>query len=195
MVSSITTTGRLPGRARAAFTLVELVVVVAIIALLGTMVSQSIDSFLPRERLNTSVRVLTENLRATRSEAISRSLTYYVQYDLDNNRYRRLSPFDLEGNLFQEGEDDDEDRAMYSWEILPPDVEIAAVTVAGITYTEGTEIYARFDGRGTASDHQVILTQPRFESFYTVEVLALTGLFKFHRGQFTRRAPDDGDFQ
>ena len=154
-----------------------------------------IDSILPRERLNTSVRNLTETLRGLRSDAISRSLTYYVLYDIDNDRYRTLSPLSVEGGLFREGEDDDRERLMTEWVNLPPGIEIASVTISGRTYTNGTEIYARFDGRGTASDHQVVLYQPKFEAHSTIEVLALTGTFKFHKGEVYRDYPSPSDFQ
>jgi len=181
--------------ASAGFTLVELLVVMAIIALMSVTAGLGIDNIVPKERLNTSVRQLSETLRGLRSDAISRSLTYYIQYDLDNERYRVLSPFALEGGLFREGEDDDEDRLTGGWEELPDGVELESITISGRTWSNGTEIFARFDGRGTASDHQIVLSQPRYDVFYTIEVLALTGTFKFHKGEYYRDVPDEGDFR
>ena len=181
--------------ARAGFTLVEIIVVTVIIALVSTVAGLRIDSILPKERLNTSVRNLADTLRGVRSDAISRSLVFYVQYDLDNERYRVLSPFSLEGGLFEEGEDDDDERFVGPWKDLPDGVELYSFNMAGRTWTAGEEMFARFDGKGTASDHQLVLTQPKYNSFYTVEVLALTGTFKFHQGDFERDAPDDLDFQ
>lgn len=182
-------------RGRGGFTLAEIIVVVAIIALISTTMGLRIDSILPRERLNTAVRELGEALRGLRSDAISRSLTFYIQYDLENDRYRQLSPFSVEGGLFVEGEDDDEERFVYPWKNLPPGIEFASFTMAGRTWTSGEEMFARFDARGSASDHQIVLFQPEYEAYSTIEVLALTGTFKFHRGLYEREVPDDMDFQ
>lgn len=179
----------------AGFTLVELMVVMAIIALMSVTAGLGIDSVIPKERMNTTVRQLSETLRGLRSDAISRSLTYYIQYDLENERYRVLSPFAIEGGLFREGEDDDDERLTGGWNQLPDGVEIAAITISGRTWSSGTEIFARFDGRGTASDHQIVLAQPEYDVFYTIEVLALTGTFKFHSGEYYRDVPDEGDFR
>ena len=72
--------------------------------------------------------------------------------------------------------------------------EFEVVGVAGETYDAG-RVFARFDPRGAASDHQVVLKQPAYENYFTIEVMALTGTFKFHRDVFIRSAPEDGDFR
>ena len=159
-----------------------------------TVAGVSIDAFVPKERLNTAVRTLTEQLRELRSEAISRNLQYYIEYALDEHRYRRYTPFSVEGAIFREGEDDDEERFVFPWEALPPGVEFAAVDVAGEIQTEGL-MFARFDPRGAASDHIVMLVQPRYDNYFTIEVLALTGTFKFHLGQYVREPAEDSDFE
>lgn len=184
--------GRTTSR-RGGFSLIELMLVGAVIAMMSVTVGVSIDTFVPKERLNTAVRKLTERLRAARSEAISRSLVYYVEYDLNEDRYRRLLPFSVNGGIFREGIDDDDERQNTNWEPLPPGVEFHTVAVAGDIQTDGF-MYARFDARGAASDHQIVLTQPKYNNFFTVEILALTGTFKFHRGIYVREAPTDTDF-
>lgn len=166
----------------------------AVIAFMSAIAGVSIDAFVPKERLNTAVRSLTERLRSLRSEAISRNLPFYIQYDLDNNRYRRYTPFSIDGGVFREGEDDDEDRFVFPWEALPEGVELASVDVAGEIQTDGL-MFARFDPRGAASDHIVMLVQPRYDNYFTIEVLALTGTFKFHLGQYVREPAEDSDFE
>jgi hypothetical protein len=52
----------------------------------------------------------------------------------------------------------------------------------------------RFDPLGAASDHTIVLVQPEYERHYTIEVLALTGLVRFHDGVFQREPPQEGDF-
>lgn len=181
-------------RDAAGFTIAELMIVIAIIGLGTVSVSMSFDSFVPKERLNTAVRQMTAVLRETRSQAISRALEFFVEYDLDGERYRRVTPFVLGGGRFKENEDQDADRVYGDWVPLPDGVEIDSIAISGEVITTGPA-YARFDPRGAASDHQVVLSQPAYENFYTIEVLALTGTFKFHRGSFLREAPDDGDFE
>lgn len=182
-----------PSRRNGGFSLIELMFVMAILSLMAAMAGVSIDNFVPKERLNTAVRQLTERLRDARSEAISRSLQYYVEYDLDNHRYRRLTPFSLNGGIFIEGEDDDEDRFTTEWHNLPKGVLFDSVIVAGEEGRQG-RMFARFDPRGSASGHLVVLKQPKFDNFYTIEVLALTGTFRFHRGVYEREPPTDSDF-
>ena len=179
---------------RRGFSLMELMLVVAVLGLGPVTVSMSFDAFVPKERLNTAVRALTALLRDTRSQAISRALEFWVEYDLDGERYRRVTPFVIGGGRFREDENEADERIYGVWRKMPDGVELASVAVAGITFTEGT-VYARFDPRGAASDHQVVLSQPKYAHFYTVEILALTGTFKFHRGFFERDVPTDSDFE
>ncbi len=169
-------------------------VVAAVIGMGTYIISVSYDAFVPKERLNTAVRTLTAMLRETRSQAISRSLEFFVEYDLDGERYRRVTPFVLGGGRFKEGENEDTERAYGSWMQLPDGVALETVGVAGEVYGTG-RVFARFDPRGAASDHQVVLKQPAYENYFTIEVMALTGTFKFHRDVFIREAPDEGDFQ
>ena len=115
-----------------------------------------------------------------------------MEYDIDGDRYRLVTPFSREGERFDVEEMDESERFAMQWQPLPPGVSIASVTITGNTYSD-RNCFARFDPRGAASDHQVVLAQLEYENYYTVEVMALTGTFKFHRGIFVRQAPDDGD--
>jgi len=171
-------------------------VVMAIIGLTTYVVSRSFDSIVPKERLNTAVRNLSAILRDARSSAISRNLPFQVEYDLPNRRYRVLMPFNAtEGRTMRDGYDDENQRAKSSWEILPDGVEFAELSVAGEPYS-GTEPYrVVFDARGSATEHLVILSQPRFETFFTIEVLALSGHFRMHDGVWRRERVEDGDFK
>ena len=46
---------------------------------------------------------------------------------------------------------------------------------------------------GAASDHSVVLKQMPNEYEYTIEVLALTGLIRFHEGAFVREFPREAE--
>ncbi len=174
--------------------MIELTVVVLIIGIMTYAVSASFEALVPGERLNTTVREMASTLRDTRREAITRKKDFYVQYDLDEHRYRMLTPFLTGGGLFIQGFHADEERFLADWENLREGVEFQLITLAGETYTEG-QVVVRFDPSGSASEHYVVLTQPAYKSIFTVEVLALTGLIRFHDGLFEREKPQDQDFE
>jgi type II secretion system protein H len=184
--------------AKRGFTMVELMVVVAIIGLITTAVTMSIESLLPGERLNSSIRTLAASLMDARSQAISHSLEYRVIYDLEHHRYRMSTPFKVGGGRLDTELDEDydrDDRWYTEWTYLEDGVQFSHVVVAGEVYDSGFgEVYVAFDPLGGASDHSVALTQPLFENLFTIEVLPLTGLIRMHEGYFVREEPQDGDF-
>lgn len=179
---------------RAGFTLIELGVVVLIIGMMTFTVSNSLESLLPGERMNTSVRQLASQLRQARSEAFMRNAEFFIEYDLKDNRYRLVTPFVEGGGIFLQGIHHEEDRYLGEWTPLRSGVEFGSIMLAGELYGSGS-VFVRFDPSGSASDHLVILTQPEYETIYTIEVMALTGLIRFHDGPFQRGIPDDSDFE
>jgi Tfp pilus assembly protein FimT len=148
----------------------------------------------PGERLNTSVRELAGVLREARREATTRNLEYFVEYDLEGNRYRTITPFVRGGGMFIPGYHHEEERFLSRWAPLKEGITIEQVSVAGVDQNKGSAV-VRFDPSGAASSHYVVLGQPRFTKMFTVEVMALTGLIRFHDGFFQRDQPDDEDFQ
>jgi prepilin-type N-terminal cleavage/methylation domain-containing protein len=178
--------------AGAGFTLIELMVVIVILALLTGTVAVSIEAMLPRSRLNSEVRALAATLQGARSDAIARNAEFFIEYDLDAEAYRVITPFSVQGGLLLYMSEE-EDRMAFDWHTLADTVELASVYLAGDQISDGT-VLVRFDPLGAASDHAVVLVQPNYENFYTIEVLALTGLIRFHEGVYTREAPEDADF-
>ena len=174
--------------------MIELMLVIVMIGLATTMVSISYDAMVPGERLNTTVRDLAATIRSARSEAISRNAEFYIEYDLVEHRYRLITPFRRGGGMWVPELEDDDERYLGAWEHLRPGVEFAQITLAGETYTDNIPVWVRFDPLGAASDHQIVLLQPAYENYFTIEVLALTGLVRMHDGVFEREYPDDGDF-
>ena len=176
------------------FSLVELMVVVMVISLMTYTVSMSFDSLVPGERLNTSVRELAATLRDARREATNRNMEFFVEYDLDENQYRTITPFLKGGGIFLAGYHNEDERHLSRWEPLKEGITFERISVAGQDQSKGRAI-VRFDPSGAASSHYVMLSQPRFDNLFTVEVMALTGLIKFHDGLFEREQPEDDDFE
>lgn len=178
--------------------------VIVVLGIAATMVSMTMDSILPGERLNTSVRRLAAVLQGTRSDAIARNGEFFIEYDLDYEtedgkggaRFRVVTPLRLGGGTMIEATEDAdwEDRLATPWEPLEPGIDIASVFLAGQQFDQGV-VRVRFDPRGASSDHSIVVSQPEFENYFTIEVLALTGVIKFHDGIFFREPPDESNFE
>ncbi len=63
--------------ARGGFTIIELMGVIVIMGLIGTVVMVSWQAIGPNSRLNSAVRNLSEHLASARSEAIARNHDFY----------------------------------------------------------------------------------------------------------------------
>ena len=175
------------------FTIVELMVTIAVIGLIAGVTAVSVEALLPRSRLNSEVRALAGTLQGARSDAIARNFEFWIEYDLDEDAYRVLTPFSVQGGVLgPEGEE--QDRLALHWHRLEAGIEINNVFVGDEQHNEGM-VRVRFDPLGAASGHSVVLLQPEYENYYTIEVLALTGLIHFHEGVYTRDPPEDEDFQ
>ncbi len=183
--------------AAGAFTLVELIGILVILGMLATLTVVSWKAVLPRTELNSAVRELASRLSEARSDAIARNAEFQIEYYFEEQDghprgYRVVTPFRRggQGGLAAA----DEERLARSWVLLPKTVRFKSITVDGEAHTTG-QVGVRFDPLGGASDHLVVLEQEPYGNLYTIEVLALTGLIRFHDGEFTREPPDEGDFR
>jgi hypothetical protein len=66
--------------------------------------------------------------------------------------------------------------------------------VNGQELTEGV-VSVFFDPLGTSTDHLVVLEQQPDNALFTIDVLALTGDFRLHDGEFVREPPLESDFK
>jgi prepilin-type N-terminal cleavage/methylation domain-containing protein len=184
-------------RTRRGYTLIELLLVMVALGLLATVVYVTWEAILPRTKLNTAVRELAATLQETRSDAVSRGVAFTVEYAFEENEdhprgYRVVTPFRAggQGGLAA----DDEDRLALAWKRLPENIEFQSITIDGQLILKGLAI-VRFDPRGSASDHNIVLVQKPYGNTYTVEVQALTGFIHMQAGEFVRQPPKDGDFE
>jgi prepilin-type N-terminal cleavage/methylation domain-containing protein len=184
-------------RRRAGFTLVELLTVIVILGLIGGVAVISWQSILPKQKLNSAVRNLSEVLHSTRSEAISRNHEFQVWYDLDAETYRVRTPYRPGGGYVVRTENDDDIE--YVWihdtNLANDGLEIVSVTIDDIPYYDG-KVYVRYDPLGASAYHVIVLYQPIFEKYYTIEVLPLTGDIRTQVGHVVpREPPDENDFR
>jgi prepilin-type N-terminal cleavage/methylation domain-containing protein len=184
-------------RAQAGFSLIELMGVIIVLGLMATLAAVSWRSMLPRAELNQAVRELSSQLSSVRSDAISRKARFEIQYSFtrDEHRpigYRVVTPFRADGRGGLAGRD--EVHLAFPWKELPDGVHFKRIRVNGQDVTDGV-ISVYFDPLGTSTDHLVILEQLPSGDLHTIEVLALTGDFRLHDGEFVREFPRDSDFQ
>lgn len=184
---------RVDSTARAGgFTLVELVVVLIVVGLIGTVATTNWIALLPNQQFNTAVRNLSEVLYGTRSDAIARNREFRVYYYLDDEEYAVRTPFLFEGGLAQS--DSDESAWIRRANLKDSGIDIVSVTVDDETYTNG-DVIVSFSPLGASSHHVIELRQEQGARLFTIEVLPLTGEIRFHDGAYERDPPDDGDFQ
>ena len=180
------------------FSLIELMGVVALLAILATITTVSWRALVPRTKLNSAVRELAAALHEARSDAISRNAEFEIEYYFEATSehprgYRVVTPFRREGGAGLAAHP--EDRFARAFVALPSDVFFKRITVQGEDYLRDS-VSVRFDPLGAASDHQIVLAQTPYENnLYTLEVQALTGLIQFHDGEFRREPPDEADFR
>jgi len=75
-------------RGEGGITLIELVVVMAIIAIMGVCLAPAIGEWLDNFRIRQAARDIASNLQFAKMRAISRRLEYRVYFDVASNQYR-----------------------------------------------------------------------------------------------------------
>ena len=75
---------------KSGFTLIEMIVVIAIMAIMLGIAVPAFLGMTPRSSLKTAARDIISNLQLARVEALRGRTTWAVQFDTDNARYRIL---------------------------------------------------------------------------------------------------------
>lgn len=164
--------------------------VIVILGLMAGIVWVSWRAVLPHEQLHSAVRALAAALQSARSEAIARNGEFRIQYDLENGRYRIVTPFKSGGGLAGR----EEDKLALPWTDFPKGISFHHVMIDNVEYSKGL-VYVRFDPLGAASGHTITLVQKPDDEYYTVDVQSLTGLIEYHEGVYVREPAREGDFQ
>lgn len=184
-------TGRRSPRAlRAGFTLIEILVVVVILGTLVGVATVSWRSIVPRTHLAADVRVLASRISGARSEAISRSSEYFLHIDMERGVHWVETPFNDRGEF----EPNVDERVNLQQTRLHQGVRFATISINGEDYANET-VQLRFDPLGATDDVTILLHHEAYDRYHTIELLALTGLLRFHEDPNFRRDPvDDQDF-
>jgi len=156
-----------PTRNDRGFTLVEILVVVALIGVMMAVVVPNLGILVPSARLRGSGTVLQRNLDLLRSEARIQSKRIAMEFDLDKRRWRAVYP--PEQMLTRDQDATTLEEQLDDWQDLQDDVVFGGVDTGAQVFTRATYRLV-FDEFGFTNDQIVHL---RLESDPT-EVWSLT---------------------
>lgn len=171
------------------FTLIELMGVIVVLGLIVGVVAVDWAALVPNSQLNAAVRELASTIQGARSDAIARNGTFTLAYDLEGGRYEVRSPYRPGGGMAR----NEEERIVVRNGRLPDGVEFERIEVDGSAFVADS-VLVHFDPLGRANGHSVALVQPRYGQRFTIEVIGLTGLVRFHDGDFQRGEIFEEDF-
>jgi len=165
-------------RRTAGFTLIETVLVVAIIGIFMTVVLPTLENVSPVYRLRSGARLIAAEIEAARTWAISKGKPYALHYDLNERRFWMIwppKPEDPEAPL--------EDRPKAPAVDLPSGVQIREIIFADGTTIGFGPVDILFDPFGTEGSHIVVLSnEDRGGGTLSVKFNAVTGIVDFHPG-------------
>ena len=169
--------------------MVELLTVLIVLGMIASLVVVNWAGLLPGTELNAAVHNLGAAIQGARSDAVSRNGEFRLYYDLEQSAWWVLSPYRADGMPAET----DEQRLKTQSGFFPENVLFTRVTVGGQEFVEGT-VFVSFDPLGRSVDHTVTVKHLTYNTTMTVEVLPLTGLVRFHDGEFQRPVLMESDF-
>ncbi len=170
------------GRRDAAFTLIELMVVILLIGVGFSYGLIRLDVLLPRSRLEKAARGIGTTLTRLREMAVFGGRSYYLEYDLDEHRYRIYRP-----TTEAEQADGAPDYLETTWSDLPDRVRIEDIQYASNERVERGRFEIEFTPEGEVAGHLVHLISDDIaeddRKYFTVELNPITGLVSYEAGK------------
>lgn len=115
---------RMNRRRSEGFTLLELLAVLALMGMLGLVVTVNLQSLLPSVQLKSAARRISSILKTARSQAVITDHTYFVEYNRENGSVE-IRPFTPSSDTHRAGKSDEEneDGAVRQTYYLPAEVQ------------------------------------------------------------------------
>ena len=159
--------------ARCGFTLIELMVVVAIAALLVQLTTSNLGALIPSRAMDSAANQLVARLDFVRSEARLQGKQIKVELDLTHHRYRTILP--PEDRLVST--DAPPEALQLDWHELGDEVHFAGyITAAGEALHSGS-VEIPFDENGFTADQTICLVHAADkEMVWSIRILGLTGV-------------------
>lgn len=112
------------------FTLVEIVVVLAMIGIIAAIAIPSFRGAMPKVRLNNATQTLSNSIAMARMAAIAKSTTFAVQFDASAASF----------SLFQYTDDPSTSATDYAWRLTGKTGLGGTVGIESVTYADATTV-------------------------------------------------------
>jgi len=145
-------------------TLIELIVVLAIIAIGAVLAVPNLGPWLANYRLRSATRDITSTLRTAQMKAVSNNMDYGVAFDIVNRQYRL---YRSSGGLIPDGSLNDLPTGIQFNRVYPNPVTFAVDGTLGLPF-------ARFFTNSASNGGTVYLINTK-QSTRTITVLPSTG--------------------
>lgn len=137
------------------FTLIEIMVVIAIIAIVGQLVLSNIGAIVPSTVLDSEAQKLMSEIEYLRSESQLQGKTYKLELDLDQGRYRRILPPEMQVAYDQEPEEYEE--AELAWSDLDERCKFGGYEIVGGLVERDGRVRIVIDHNGFTADQAIYL--------------------------------------
>ena len=140
-------------RTRGGFTLIEILAVLAILAMVGQLIVMNLGSLVPSTVLDSEASQLMSKLEFLRSEAQLQGKVYQLELDLDNQMYRIVLP--PEERLVSE--QTAAEAAALVWTPLDDRVRYLSHSIAGGPTQQSGRVPIVIDAHGFTADQTIVL--------------------------------------
>lgn len=168
----------LPTASRKGFTLIELVVVTAIIALMLMMAAGSFDFLIPEYRLRAEARKIGEHMRLAKGEALTSGQDVYIGYDLKKASYWVWVWQEVPEERRRGSEDEFDWQTLFETK-LDEGIHFVNVIYGQNKVVESDVARVRVTPMGTA-DHHIVNLKAADGSTMAVRLNGVTGVVTFY---------------
>lgn len=165
-----------PSRTReGGFTLIEVLLVVALMGLIVGMVAPNLGAFVPKAKLDAAAKVLRGHIDFVRSEARIQGKRCALELDIDKGNWRYALP--PEERLTTDQDVESLEPRREEWQVLQDGVQIVAVGNPNEGMAKNGVFAITFDQNGNTADQSVVLRLIADPTMvWTVNIRGLTGL-------------------